>query len=92
MGDANSGEEGVEQAARPAPDLVLMDVRMPGIGGIEAARRIAARSEPSIGGPGDGRGHHRRSGPRDGGRGPAQAAIQLCSLRQVWQDHERRRG
>ena len=48
IGDADSGEEGVEQAARLAPDLVLMDVRMPGIGGIEAARRIAARGEPSM--------------------------------------------
>ena len=40
IGDANSGEAAVEQASRLEPDLVLMDVRMPGIGGIEAARRI----------------------------------------------------
>ena len=43
IGDASCGEEGVEESARLEPDLVLMDVRMPGIGGVEAARRIVAR-------------------------------------------------
>ena len=43
IGGASCGEEGVEQAERLRPDLVLMDVRMPGIGGVEAARRIARR-------------------------------------------------
>jgi DNA-binding NarL/FixJ family response regulator len=40
IGDASSGEDGVEQAERLRPDLVLMDVRMPGIGGVEAAREL----------------------------------------------------
>jgi two-component system, NarL family, invasion response regulator UvrY len=40
VGGAASGEEAVTLAARLRPHLVLMDVRMPGIGGIEAARRI----------------------------------------------------
>jgi DNA-binding NarL/FixJ family response regulator len=40
VGEAASGEEAVELASRVAPDLVLMDVRMPGIGGVEAARRV----------------------------------------------------
>ena len=40
-GEAQSGEEAVEAVDRLHPDLVLLDVRMPGIGGIEAARRIA---------------------------------------------------
>ena len=48
IGDANSGEAGVEEAARLEPDLVLMDVRMPGIGGVEAARRIGAMIAWSI--------------------------------------------
>jgi DNA-binding NarL/FixJ family response regulator len=39
---AASGEAAVELAAATRPDLVLLDVRMPGIGGVEAARRIAA--------------------------------------------------
>lgn len=48
VGGASCGEEGVEQTARLWPDLVLMDVRMPGIGGIEAARRIASRGLPAV--------------------------------------------
>ena len=36
------GEQGVEAALRTAPDAILMDVAMPGIGGIEATRRIKA--------------------------------------------------
>lgn len=37
---AGSGEEAVARWANEQPDLALMDVRMPGIGGLEAARRI----------------------------------------------------
>jgi CheY-like chemotaxis protein len=48
VGAACSGEEGIDQAERLQPDLVLMDVRMPGIGGIEAARRISARGNPAV--------------------------------------------
>jgi two-component system invasion response regulator UvrY len=42
MGGAGSGEEAVAFVRRHAPDLVVMDVRMPGMGGRDAARRIAA--------------------------------------------------
>jgi DNA-binding NarL/FixJ family response regulator len=41
-GEAASGAEGLEAVERLAPDLVLLDVRMPGLGGIEVARRLAA--------------------------------------------------
>ena len=42
VGEAAGGEEGLEAAEELEPDLVLLDVRMPGIGGIEVARRLVA--------------------------------------------------
>jgi CheY-like chemotaxis protein len=38
--EAASGEESIELATRVVPDLILMDIYMPGIGGLEAAERI----------------------------------------------------
>jgi two-component system, OmpR family, KDP operon response regulator KdpE len=38
--EARSGEEAIEGADQRPPDLVLLDVNMPGIGGIEACRRL----------------------------------------------------
>jgi DNA-binding NarL/FixJ family response regulator len=42
VGEAESGEQAVDAACELLPDVVLMDVRMPGLGGIATARRIKA--------------------------------------------------
>jgi DNA-binding NarL/FixJ family response regulator len=46
VGEASSGEEGIEVVSRTRPDVVCMDVEMRGIGGIEATRQLA--SDPAI--------------------------------------------
>ena len=40
IGEADSGENAVRMAAELAPDIVLMDLVMPGIGGVEATRQV----------------------------------------------------
>ncbi|MFI1755030.1 response regulator [Streptomyces sp. NPDC020571] len=44
VGEAADGAEAVELAARTRPDVVLMDIRMPGLTGIEATERILAEA------------------------------------------------
>ncbi|MFG2042827.1 response regulator [Dactylosporangium sp. NPDC048998] len=48
MAEASTGDEAVTKALRTGPDVVVMDIRMPGGDGIDATRRIAAA--PSLGG------------------------------------------
>ena len=46
--DASSGEEALARWSVERPSLVLMDVRMPGIGGVEASRRLLSRHPEAI--------------------------------------------
>lgn len=48
VGEADSGESGVELARKLNPDIVLMDKHMPGIGGVEATRRVLGLNGPKV--------------------------------------------
>jgi DNA-binding NarL/FixJ family response regulator len=46
--DASSGEDALARWSVERPSLVLMDVRMPGIGGVEATRRLMSRHQEAV--------------------------------------------
>jgi two-component system cell cycle response regulator DivK len=46
--EARTGEEGIEVALRCAPDLVLMDLQLPGIDGNETLRQLRKRDQRSV--------------------------------------------
>jgi two-component system response regulator AlgR len=46
VGEAGNGEDALAQAAKTSPDVVLLDIRMPGIDGIETAHHLNAMEKP----------------------------------------------
>jgi DNA-binding LytR/AlgR family response regulator len=52
VGEAKNGLEAVDLVAQHRPDVVFLDIRMPGLSGVDAARRIAQLPAPAAG-PGD---------------------------------------
>jgi DNA-binding NarL/FixJ family response regulator len=48
IGQAETGEQSVEMARELRPDLVLMDVNLPGINGLDATRQILAGSDAVV--------------------------------------------
>ncbi len=48
VGETGRGDEAVDLVARHAPDLAILDVKMPGLDGIEAARRITADRKVAV--------------------------------------------
>jgi DNA-binding NarL/FixJ family response regulator len=48
VGEASTGVEAIEQATRLRPDVILMDVRMPRMDGVEACRQLVDSSEAKV--------------------------------------------
>ena len=48
IGEAENGPSAIDLIVRLVPDLVFLDLQMPGLGGLEVIRRLSARNLPAI--------------------------------------------
>ncbi|CAN5773513.1 response regulator transcription factor [soil metagenome] len=48
VGEASTGEEALEKAKQLRPDVVVMDLSMPGMGGLEATKKITAETQSKV--------------------------------------------
>ncbi|HEX4510015.1 MAG TPA: response regulator, partial [Burkholderiaceae bacterium] len=69
VGEAKNGLEAVDLVARHRPDVVFLDIRMPGLSGVDAARRIAQLPPPGAVLEGEGEGEGVQLAPGDHAEG-----------------------
>ena len=81
VGEATNGEEGLAAVERLSPELVLLDVRMPGIDGIELATRLLADLDRGADRRAVGGEPQRRAARAQAGLRPAAAAQAVGGLR-----------
>ena len=48
VGESGRGDEAVDMVAEHEPDLVILDIKMPGLDGIQAAREITSRHQVAV--------------------------------------------
>src|SRR4051794_40487795 len=93
-GEATSGQEGLAVVERLEPDLVLLDVRMPAMDGVETARRLSAAGTDAVVVLITAEEPPEAPGASDCGAATLISKRDLCAarLRELWSAHGPQRG